>query len=140
MAPLSLNPWFDFTTYAIQVCYIVYPNLKLHINLFRSRRKQKKAKHYYALVRIYTHWMIWECHLRSIKWTMLFLKKNFQNSELLRCEIGKMTLFWELFHFSTTQGNMLANATNPICIKNVLEKLSCKPYILGCCAHDYLYH
>ena len=54
MALLSLDPLFDFTTYAIQVCYIVYPYLKPHINLFRDRRKQKKAKHYYALVRIYT--------------------------------------------------------------------------------------
>jgi hypothetical protein len=39
MALLSLDPQFDFTTYAIQVCYFVYPYLKLYINLFRSRRK-----------------------------------------------------------------------------------------------------
>ena len=50
-----------------------------------------------------------------------FLEKNFQNSKLLRCEIGKMALFQELFHFSTTQGNMLANATYPTCVKNMLE-------------------
>ena len=50
-----------------------------------------------------------------------FSWENFQNSELLRCEIGKMTLFRELFHFSTTQGNMLANATYPTCVKNVME-------------------
>jgi hypothetical protein len=48
-----------------------------------------------------------------------------------------MTLFQELFHISTTQGNMLANATNPTCIKNVLELLLCKSYILECYAHDY---
>ena len=54
MALLSLDPQFDFTTYAIQVCYFVYLYLKLHVDLFRSRRKQKKAKHCYALVRIYT--------------------------------------------------------------------------------------
>jgi hypothetical protein len=54
MALLYLDPWFDFTTYAIQVCYIVYPYLKLHINLFRSKRKRKKAKHCYALVGMYT--------------------------------------------------------------------------------------
>ena len=53
MTLLSLDPQFDFTIYAIQVCYFVYPYLKLHINLFRSRRKQKKAKHCYALVWIY---------------------------------------------------------------------------------------
>ena len=34
MALLSLDPWFDFTTYAIQVYYIVYPYLKLHIKPF----------------------------------------------------------------------------------------------------------
>jgi hypothetical protein len=51
MALLSLDPRFDFTTYAIQVCY---PYLKFHINHFRSRRKQKKAKHCYALVMIHT--------------------------------------------------------------------------------------
>jgi hypothetical protein len=69
-----------------------------------------------------------------------FLKKNnFQNSKLLRWEIGKMTLFQELFHFSTTQGNMLANATNPTCVRNVLEQHFCKSYILGCYAHDCLY-
>jgi hypothetical protein len=54
MALLSLNPQFDFTTYAIQEGYIVYPYLKVHINLFRSRRKQKKEKFCYAVVRIHT--------------------------------------------------------------------------------------
>jgi hypothetical protein len=49
------------------------------------------------------------------------LEKNFQNSKLLRCEIRKVTLFQELFRFSTTQGNMLANATYPTCVRNVLE-------------------
>jgi hypothetical protein len=44
MALLSLDSRFNFTTYAIQVRYIVYPYLKLHINLFRSRRKQKEGK------------------------------------------------------------------------------------------------
>jgi hypothetical protein len=44
MTLLSLDPRFDFTIYAMQVCYFVYPYLKLHINLYRSRRKQKKAK------------------------------------------------------------------------------------------------
>jgi hypothetical protein len=50
MVLLSLDTRFDFTIYAIQVCYFIYPYLKLHINLFRSRRKQKKAKLCYALV------------------------------------------------------------------------------------------
>jgi hypothetical protein len=54
MALLSLDPRFDLTIYAIQIFYFVYPYLKLHINLTRSRRKQKKAKHCYGLVRIHT--------------------------------------------------------------------------------------
>jgi hypothetical protein len=54
MALLSLDPRFDITIYAMQVCYFIYPYLKLHINLFRSRRKQKKPKYCYALVRKYT--------------------------------------------------------------------------------------
>ena len=59
--------------------------------------------------------------LEEYKMNYAFLKKNFQNSKLLRCKIMKMTLFLELFHFLTTQGNMLANTINPTCIKNVLE-------------------
>jgi hypothetical protein len=51
MALLSLDPRFDFTIYTMPVCYIVYPYLKFHIDLFRGRRKQKKAKLCYALVR-----------------------------------------------------------------------------------------
>ena len=71
---------------------------------------------------------------------MLFLEeKNLQNSKLLKCEIGEMTLFQGLFHFLETQGNMLANATYPTGRKNVLEYLLCKVYILGCYAHDYFY-
>jgi hypothetical protein len=54
MVLLSMDPRFDFTIYAIQVCHFVYPYLKLHIKLFRSRRKQKKAKLCYALVSKYT--------------------------------------------------------------------------------------
>ena len=121
MALLPLDPWFDFTTDAIQVCYIVYPNLKLHINLFTSRRKQKKAKHWYALVRIYTPLSDLRVPFEEYKVNYAFSWENFENSKLLRCEIGKTTLFQELFHFSTTQESMLANTTNPTCVKNVLE-------------------
>jgi len=93
MALLSLDPQFDFTIYAIQVCYFVYSYLKLHINLLEvgeNKRRQNIAMPRWGSIH---HRVIWECHLRSIKWTMLFLEKNFQNSKLLRCEIGKMTLF-----------------------------------------------
>ena len=99
----------------------VYPYLKSHINIFRDRRKHKKAKHYYALVRIYTPLSDLRVPFEEYKVNYAFLEKNFQNSKLLTCEIGKMTLFRELFCFLTTQENMLATATNPTCIKNVLE-------------------
>jgi hypothetical protein len=121
MTLLSLDPRFDFTIYTIQECHIVYPYLKLHINLFRSSRKQKKAKLCYALVRIHTPLSDSIVPFEEYKVSYAFLEKNLQNSKLLRCEIRKMTLFQELFHFSTTQGNMLANATYPTCIKNALK-------------------
>jgi hypothetical protein len=45
MTLLSLDPRFDFTIYAMQVCYFVYPYLKLLINLLEvgeNKRRQKK--------------------------------------------------------------------------------------------------
>jgi hypothetical protein len=120
MAPPSLHTRFDFTTYAIQVCYIVYTYLKLHINLFRSRRKQKKAKHCYALVRIYRS-------LSDLRVPFKEYKVNYAFSweKLPKLQVAKMwnweDLFQELFYFWTTQANMLANATYPTCVRNVLE-------------------
>ena len=52
---------------------------------------------------------------------MLSFCKNFKNFKLLKCESGKMTLLRELFYFSNAQGHMLANATYPTCVSNVLE-------------------
>jgi hypothetical protein len=46
MTLLSLDPQFDFTTYAIQVYYFVYPYLKLYINLLevgKIKRRQNFA-------------------------------------------------------------------------------------------------
>ena len=73
------------------------------------------------MVRIYTPLSDLRVPLEEHKVNYAFLKKNFQNSKLLRCEIGKMTLFQEVSHLSTTQGNMLASATYLTCVKNVLE-------------------
>jgi hypothetical protein len=102
MALLSLDPQFDFTIYTIQACHIIYPNRKLHINLYRSRRKQKKAKLCYALVRIHTPLSDLRVPIEKYKVNYAFVCVNFQNSKLLRCAIRKMTLFQGLFHFSTT--------------------------------------
>ena len=88
---------------------------------FRSRRKQKKAKHCYALVRIYTPLSDLRVPFEEYKVNYAFAWEKLSKLQVLRCEIEKMTLFRELFHFSTTQGNMLANATYPTCVKNVLE-------------------
>ena len=83
---------------------------------------ENKRKQNYALVRIYTPLSDLRVPFEEYKLNYAFLEKNFQkNSKLLRCEIGKITLFRELFHFSTTQGNILANATYPTCVRNVLE-------------------
>jgi hypothetical protein len=56
---------------------------------------------------------------------LCFLYENIKNSKLLRCEFGKMTSLRELFHFSTTQGYMLDNATYPTCMRNALESPLC---------------
>jgi hypothetical protein len=93
MALLSLDPQFDFTIYALQVGCFVYPYLKLHINLFRSRRKQKKVKLRYALVRKYTPLSDLRVPFEEYKVNYAFVYEKLSNSKLLRCEIGKMTLF-----------------------------------------------
>ena len=121
MSLLSMDPWFDFTTCAIQVCYFAYPYLKLHINLLEVGENKRRQKHCYALVRKYTPLSDLRVPFEEYKVNYAFAWENFQDSKLLRCEIGKRTLFQELFHFSTTQGNMLANTTYPTCVKNVLE-------------------
>jgi hypothetical protein len=36
-----LDPQFDFTIYAIQVWYFVYPYIKLHINLLEVGEKKE---------------------------------------------------------------------------------------------------
>jgi hypothetical protein len=77
MALLSLDPRFDFTIYTIQACHIVYPYLKLHINLSRSRRKQKKAKLCNALVRIYTPLSDLRVPFEEYKVNHAFVLENF---------------------------------------------------------------
>jgi hypothetical protein len=85
MSLLSLDPRFDFTTYTIEVCYIVYPYLKLHINLFRSRGKQKKAKHCYALVRNYTPVSDLRVSFEECEVSYAFLEKK-----LSKLQVAKM--------------------------------------------------
>jgi hypothetical protein len=84
MALPSLDPRFDFTTYAMQVCYFVYPYIKLHLNLLEVGENKRRHNFDMPWWGNIHHWVIWECHLRSIKWTMLFLEKNLQNSKFLR--------------------------------------------------------
>jgi hypothetical protein len=44
MALLSLDPQFDFIIYAMQVCYFVYPYLKLLINLLEVGKNKRRQK------------------------------------------------------------------------------------------------
>jgi hypothetical protein len=81
MALLSLDPRFDFTTYAMQVCYFVYPYLKLHINLLQVGEKQMKAKLCYALVRKYTPLSDLRVPFKEYKVNSAFLEKTFKNSK-----------------------------------------------------------
>jgi hypothetical protein len=84
MALLSLDPRFEFTTYAIHVCYIVYPYLKLHINLFRSGRKRKKAKHCYALVGMYTPLSDLRVPFEEYKVNYAFLKEKLSKLQVAK--------------------------------------------------------
>jgi hypothetical protein len=62
-----------------------YPYLKPHINLFRDWRKEKKAKHYYALVRIYTPLSDLRVPLAEYKVNFaFFLKKNSQKLQVAK--------------------------------------------------------
>jgi len=85
MALLSLDPRFDFTTYAMQVCYSVYPYLKLHINLFRGRRKQKAKTLLCLGEELYTIERF-ESTIEEYKVNYALFEKK--TSKLLRCEIG----------------------------------------------------
>ena len=63
MTQLSLDPLFDFTIYALQVCSSFLPTYELHISL--SGRKRKRHNIIIALVRIHKYhifWENWECN------------------------------------------------------------------------------
>jgi hypothetical protein len=80
LALLSLDSQFDFTTNVMQVHCFVYPYLKLHINLLEvgeNKRRQNFAMPWWGNIH---HWVIWECHLRSIKWTIVLFEKNFKKT------------------------------------------------------------
>jgi hypothetical protein len=83
--------------------------------------EHKRRQTLLCLVRKYTPLSDLRVPFEEYKVNYAFVCENFQNSKLLRCEIRKMTLFQGLFHFLTIQGNMVANATYPTRVKNVLE-------------------
>jgi len=121
------SPWiFVLTLQHTQCKYAIMfiPTWAPH-KPFRSRMKQNKAKQCYALLRNHTSLSDMRVPSEEYKWTMHFLVKTLKNSKILRCECGKMTLLQELFHFSTTQGYMLASATYPTCLRNDLEWVLC---------------
>jgi hypothetical protein len=95
--------------------------LKLHINLLEVGENKTRQNICYALVRKYTPLSDLRVPFEEYKVNYVFSEEKLSKLQVLRCEIGKMTLFQELFHFSTTQENMLANATYPTCVKNGLE-------------------
>ena len=70
-----MDPRFDFTIYALQVCPSFLPTYELHISL--SGRKRKRHNIFIALVRIHKYhiyWEIWECH--TMEALSFILKKN----------------------------------------------------------------
>jgi hypothetical protein len=95
-----------------------YPYLKLHINLLEVGESKRWQKLCYDLVRKYTPLSDPRVPFEEYKSELCFcLKKHAKTPKLLRCEIGKITLFCELFYLSTTQGNMLAK-----CLISYLHK------------------
>jgi hypothetical protein len=81
----------------------------------------RKATVQMPLVRFHTQLSDLRVPFEEYRVIYAFFEKTFKNSKLLRCEIRKMPLFQELFHFSTTQGNMVDNATYPTSVRHVLE-------------------
>jgi hypothetical protein len=73
----------------MQVCYFVYPYLKLHINLLEVGENKRRQKLCYALVRKYTPLSDPRVPSEEYKVSYAFICENFQNSKLLRCEMGK---------------------------------------------------
>ena len=75
---LSLDPLFDFTIYALQVCSSFLPTYELHISL--SGRKRERHNIFVALVRIdkyHIYWETWECHTVE---SLSFILKTYKNS------------------------------------------------------------
>ena len=81
MTQLSLDPLFDFTIYALQVCPSFLPTYELHISL--SGRKRKRHHIFIALVRIHKYhiyWETWECHTIE---SLSFILKTYKNSRTM---------------------------------------------------------
>ena len=81
MTQLFLDPLFDFTIYALQVCSSFLPTYELHINL--SGRKRKRHNMFITLVRIHKYhiyWEIWECHTME---ALIFILKTYKNSRII---------------------------------------------------------
>ena len=81
MTQLSLDPLFDFTIYALQVCSSFLPTYELHINL--SGRKRKRHNIFIAFVRIHKYpiyWETWECHTME---SLSFILKTYKNSKTM---------------------------------------------------------
>jgi hypothetical protein len=123
----SKSMTFSLSIFALNLQYMQYKYAiilslpELHINLFRSRMK-KEGKIVLWLGKDHTPFSDLRVPFEEYKWCMhIFCWKLLKNSRLLRCENGKLTLLRQLFHFSTTQGYMLANATYPTCVRNALE-------------------
>ena len=78
MTQLSLDPLFEFTIYALQVCPSFLHTYELHINF--SGRKRKRYNIFIALVRIHKYpiyWETWECQTME---SLRFILKIYKNS------------------------------------------------------------
>ena len=74
MTQLSLDPRFDFTIYALQVCPSFLTTYELHISL--SCRKGKLVR----IHKYYIYWHTWECHTME---SLSFILKTYKNSRIM---------------------------------------------------------
>ena len=81
MTQLSLDPLFDFTIYALQVCFSFLPTYELYTSV--SGRKRKRHNIIIVLVRIHKYhiyWETWECHTME---ALSFILKTYKNSRIM---------------------------------------------------------
>jgi len=91
---------------------------------FRNRKKQKKTKQCYALVRNHTPLSDMRVPFEEYKWTMPFLVKTLKKKLVSKMWVWEDDFASKLFHFLAAQRYMLADARYPTHKMFVLQCVS----------------